>query len=66
MADDVDADGRRICPSCGAIFGPPRDLASALAITYLAIVREHGRFEVTEDDERFAAGLARGGEIDTL
>lgn len=60
-ASDVDADGRRICLGCGAVMGPPPDLAADVAAMYLTALRQVG-IEITEEHETFAADLARCGK----
>lgn len=53
MPDEVDRDGRRICPTCGDVFGPPSDIASDLALGYLAVLRQgyDGRTRENTDEE---------------
>jgi hypothetical protein len=66
VRDEVDADGQRLCLNCGAVLGPPPDVAADLAIAYLAVVRDAGSYggpnayEPTEEQEAFAAQLANG------
>lgn len=60
MPGEVDADGHRICPSCGMVDGPPRDLAFDLARGYLGVCRRGyggSARDNTDDELEFAARL---------